>query len=131
MLGAIDHVGIAVPDLEQALPVWAGLGPTPKLIEEVPEQGVRVALLPVGDGKVELLAPLAPDTPVGRFLARRGPGVHHVAFAVDNIHAALAAAAAGGYRLIDEVPRKGAGGALIAFLHPQTTGGTLLELCQR
>lgn len=131
MLQQIDHVGIAVDDLDAALSSWGRLGLHGAVVEEIPEQGVRVAMLAVGGGKVELLQPLGPDTPVGRFLARRGPGVHHVAFRVDDIQAALAAAEAEGFEPIDRAPRRGAGGALIAFLHPRSTGGTLVELCQR
>jgi len=128
---AIDHVGIAVANLEEALAAWGRLGLGEPVIEEIPDQGVRVAMLPVGTGKIELLEPLRPDSPVGRFLERRGPGLHHVALRVDDLEAALAAAEARGLELIDRRPRTGAGGSRIAFLHPRATGGTLVELCQR
>ena len=131
MFQGIDHVGIAVADLKAALDAWRQLGLGEARIEEVPDQGVRVAMLPVGTGKIELLEPLTPDSPVGRFLARRGPGMHHVAFRVDDLEGALAAAEQQGLELIDRRPRTGAGGARIAFLHPRATGGTLVELCQR
>ncbi|HEX6988699.1 MAG TPA: methylmalonyl-CoA epimerase [Bacillota bacterium] len=131
MFQAIDHVGIAVADLEAALGVWSRVIPGEARIEEVPEQGVRVAMLSLGTSKIELLEPSSPDSPVGRFLERRGPGMHHVAFRVDDIEAALAAVESRGMELIDRRPRTGAGGARIAFLHPRSTGGTLVELCQR
>ncbi|MFO7245237.1 MAG: methylmalonyl-CoA epimerase [Thermaerobacter sp.] len=131
MIQAIDHIGIAVADLDEALAAWSRLGLDRPVIEDVPEQGVRVAMLPVGGGKIELLAPLSPDSPVGRFLERRGPGLHHVALRVDDIEAALAEAEARGLELIDRQPRSGAGGARIAFVHPRSTGGTLVEFCQR
>lgn len=131
MFQAIDHIGIAVADLDEALAAWRRLGLGEAVIEDVPDQGVRVAMLPVGTGKIELLAPLTPDSPVGRFLERRGPGMHHVAFRVEDLEAALAEAQATGLELIDHEPRTGAGGARIAFLHPRSTGGTLVELCQR
>lgn len=131
MIQAIDHIGIAVADLDEALAAWSRLGLDRPVIEDVPEQGVRVAMLPVGGGKIELLAPLSPDSPVGRFLERRGPGLHHVALRVDDIEAALAEAEARGLELIDRQPRIGAGGARIAFVHPRSTGGTLVEFCQR
>ncbi|REJ38256.1 MAG: methylmalonyl-CoA epimerase [Bacillota bacterium] len=131
MIQAIDHIGIAVADLDEALAAWSRLGLDRPVIEDVPEQGVRVAMLPVGGGKIELLAPLSPDSPVGRFLERRGPGLHHVALRVDDIEAALAEAEARGLELIDRQPRIGAGGARIAFVHPRSTGGTLVGFCQR
>jgi len=131
VIQAIDHIGIAVADLDEALAAWSRLGLDRPVIEDVPEQGVRVAMLPVGGGKIELLAPLSPDSPVGRFLERRGPGLHHVALRVDDIEAALAEAEARGLELIDRQPRSGAGGARIAFVHPRSTGGTLVEFCQR
>jgi methylmalonyl-CoA/ethylmalonyl-CoA epimerase len=99
--------------------------------EEVPEQGARVAMLPIGETRVELLEPLSDDSPVGRFLDKRGPGLHHVAIRVADIRAALGKLKESGARLVDEVPRVGAGGCLVAFVHPSSTGGVLLELVQR
>jgi len=98
--------------------------------EEVSEQGVKVCMLAVGDTHVELLEPLAPDTPVGRFLAKRGPGMHHIAVEVADIHASLAELKKKGARLIDETPRVGVGGCLVAFVHPASVNGVLLELVQ-
>jgi methylmalonyl-CoA/ethylmalonyl-CoA epimerase len=125
----IAHVGIAVPDLDSALAFYRevlGLEPHP------PEEadGASILALPFGESEVELLAPLGADTPIGRFLARRGPGIHHICYRVPDLDAALAACRAAGYRLIDETPRRGAGGRRIAFVHPKATAGILLELTE-
>ncbi|MEX2356270.1 MAG: methylmalonyl-CoA epimerase [Thermaerobacterales bacterium] len=133
MFGTVDHIGIAVEDLDRAVELYGGrLGLTVSHPETVADQGVQVAMLPVGSGgaRVELLAPTGADSPVARFIARRGPGLHHLAFGVTDIIAALDEARRAGLRLIDEEPRRGAGGALIAFVHPGDTMGTLIELCQ-
>ena len=130
-LDRIDHIGVAVEDLDAAMALYGGPFGLPDVHHEtVPEQGVEVVLLDVGDGHVELLAPLDPDTPVGRFLDRRGPGLHHVAYAVDDIDAALQEARAAGLRLLDEQPRTGIRGSRVAFLHPSSTGGVLTEIVQ-
>jgi methylmalonyl-CoA/ethylmalonyl-CoA epimerase len=127
----IDHLGIAVESIESALSFYTdALGLAVAHTEEVEDQGVRVAMLPVGESRVELLEPVGPDTPVGKFLAKRGPGLHHVCYHVDDIHAALERLKASGARLIDERPRAGAGGHLVAFVHPSATGGVLVELSQ-
>ncbi len=131
MLSVIDHVGVAVEDIDAALPLYrTALGMELVHRETVAEQGVDAALLDVGDGHVELLQPLGPETSVGKFLARRGPGLHHVAYRVADIDAALAALAAAGLRLIDETPRVGIRGSRVAFLHPASTGGVLTEIVQ-
>ncbi len=131
MLGSIDHVGLAVEDLDAALALYGGTLAMPEAHREVvEEQGVEAVLLDVGDGHVELLAPLGPDTPVGKYLARKGPGLHHVAYAVADVEAALAKLKDGGVRLIDETPRTGIRGSRVAFLHPAATGGVLTELVQ-
>jgi methylmalonyl-CoA/ethylmalonyl-CoA epimerase len=127
MLSAIDHVGIAVSDIDAALALYGdALGMPLVHRETVSDQGVDAALLDVGDGHVELLAPLGPDTPVGKFLARNGAGLHHVA----DVESALDAARAAGLRLIDETPRTGIRGSRVAFLHPAATGGVLTEIVQ-
>ena len=127
----IDHIGIATHKLDEGLAVWRdALGLTVDATEEISEQGVRVAMLAVGDTHVELLEALSPDSAVGRFLAKRGPGIHHIAIKVDDINASLADLKNKGARLIDETPRVGAGGCLVAFVHPSTTNGVLLELVQ-
>ncbi len=131
MLTRIDHVGVAVEDIEAALALYQGtLGMRLVHRETVAEQGVDAALLDVGDGHVELLSPLGPETPVGKFLARKGPGLHHVAYRVDDVEAALGELAAAGLRLIDEHPRTGIRGSRVAFLHPASTGGVLTEIVQ-
>ena len=127
----IDHIGIATRGIEESLGFWRdALGLEVRHTETVEEQGVRVAMLPVGEPRVELLEPTGPDTPVARFLEKRGPGIHHVAVRVADIRAALARLKAEGARLIDEEPRVGAGGCLVAFVHPAASGGVLLELVQ-
>ena len=127
----IDHIGIATRSIEESLGFWArGLGLEVRHTETVEEQGVRVAMLPVGEPRVELLEPTGPDTPVGKFLEKRGPGIHHVAVRVPDIRAALSRLKAEGARLIDEEPRVGAGGCLVAFVHPAASGGVLLELVE-
>ncbi len=128
----VDHIGIATSTIDEALALWGEtLGLKVDHREEVKEQGVRVAMLPVGDTHIELLEPLSSDTPVGRFLQKRGPGIHHVALEVENIHDALTNLKKKGARLIDETPRVGAGGCLVAFIHPSFSNGVLLELVQR
>ena len=128
----LDHIGIATNKIAEALTLWRdALGLEIDASEEVSEQGVRVAMLPVGETHIELLEPLSPDSPVGKFLAKRGPGIHHIAVEVDDIQSSLADLARKGARLIDEKPRTGAGGCLVAFIHPSSTNGVLLELVQR
>ncbi len=127
----IDHIGIATRELDDALALWHDrLGLEIDSTETVAEQGVRVAMLPIGETHIELLEPLSQDSPVGRFLEKRGPGIHHVAIKVDDIRASLAHLKEKGARLIDETPRRGAGGCLVAFVHPASTNGVLLELVQ-
>jgi methylmalonyl-CoA/ethylmalonyl-CoA epimerase len=131
VFGSIDHVGVAVTDLDAAIAVHRDTYGMPLVHREtLPEQGVEAALLDVGESHVELLAPLGDDTPVGRFLARRGPGLHHVAYRVDDVAGALDALRAAGMRLIDEAPRTGIRGSQVAFLHPSAAGGVLTELVQ-
>jgi methylmalonyl-CoA/ethylmalonyl-CoA epimerase len=127
----VAHIGIATNTLEEGLAVWRdAVGLKLDSTEEVAEQGVKVAMLALGDTHVELLEPLSAESAVGRFLAKRGPGVHHIAIEVDDINLALADLKSKGARLIDEKPRVGAGGCLVAFIHPATTNGVLLELVQ-
>ena len=127
----IDHIGIATRGIEDALGFWRdALGLEVKHTETVEEQGVNVAMLPAGEPRVELLEPTGPASPVAKFLEKRGPGIHHVAVRVADIRASLARLKAGGARLIDEEPRVGAGGCLVAFVHPSAAGGVLLELVE-
>ncbi|MGZ4292306.1 MAG: methylmalonyl-CoA epimerase [Gaiellaceae bacterium] len=124
----IHHVGIAVDDLDAAIDRYGRLfGATVEHRERVDEQGVEAASLRVGESRVELLAPLGPDTPVGRFLAKRGPGIHHVAFETADVAAELARLSAAGVQLIDEVPRHGMFGLQVGFVHPEAVGGVLAE----
>ncbi len=128
----LDHVAIAVSDLDAALDDHKRqYGVEPISREVVEEQGVDEAMLPIGGSHVQLIAPLDADSPVGRFLAKRGEGLHHVAYAVADIDAALAHLAEAGVDLIDSVPRRGGGGARIAFVHPRAFAGTLVELVER
>jgi methylmalonyl-CoA/ethylmalonyl-CoA epimerase len=131
LLRTIDHVGYAVDDLEAALPVFTERFGMPVEAREVMgDQGVEAVSLGVGPGHVELIQPIGADGGVARFLARRGPGLHHVAFAVDDLPAALDELRRGGAELIDEAPRRGLGGHRIAFVHPRSCGGVLTELVQ-
>lgn len=132
MLQKIDHVGVAVQDLEQALQVFSTqLGIEVGGIEEVADQKIKVAFLPVGESKIELLQPTDPDGAVAKFIKNRGEGIQHIAFKVQNLEESLARLKQSGVRLIDEKPRIGAGGAKIAFIHPKSTCGVLIELCER
>lgn len=131
MLKKIDHIGIAVASLEEIIPFYRDhLGMTYKGTEEVAEQKVRVAFLQVGESKIELLEPTSDDSPVARFLEKNGSGIHHIAYQVDDIEAAIKKLETDGARMIDRLPRSGAHGARIAFLHPKSSGGVLTELCQ-
>jgi methylmalonyl-CoA epimerase len=131
MLGAIDHVGVAVSDLDAGLKLYEETFGLPLVHREVvEEQGVEAALLDVGESHVELLAPLGEDTPVGKFLAKKGPGLHHVAYRVEDINKVLAELNDEGVRMIDEVARRGIRGSMVAFMHPAATGGVLTELVQ-
>jgi methylmalonyl-CoA/ethylmalonyl-CoA epimerase len=131
MFGRIDHIGVAVADLDAAVALHTHTYGMPLVHREtVADQGVEAVLLDVGENHVELLRPLADDTPVGRFLARRGPGLHHVAYQVTDIEAVLAQLRAAGVRLIDEAPRIGIRGTRVAFLHPAASGAILTELVE-
>jgi methylmalonyl-CoA/ethylmalonyl-CoA epimerase len=131
MLSAIDHVGVAVENIDVALSLYRDqFGMAFVHRETVVEQGVDAALLDVGDSHVELVAPLGPDTAVGKFLQRRGTGLHHVAYRVESVQETLDACAAAGLRLIDSEPRLGIRGSRVAFLHPASTGGVLTEIVQ-
>ncbi len=128
----IDHIGIATTRIDEAARFYLdSLGLHVAHLEEVASQKVRVAMLPVGESNFELLEPTSEDSPIAKFLAKRGPGIHHIAVRVDDIRASLAELKAQGARLIDEEPRPGAGGCLVAFIHPSSTGGVLLELFER
>ena len=131
MLTKINHIGIAVKSLDETIPFYRDqLGMEFMGVEEVTEQQVKVAMLQIGESKIELLEPTADDSPVAKFLEKNGPGVHHVAYETEDIEAAIADLQAKGARMIDTVPRNGAHGARIAFIHPKSSNGVLTELCQ-
>jgi methylmalonyl-CoA epimerase len=131
VLSLIDHIGVAVPSIDEALALYRdALGMPLVHRETVSEQGVDAALLDVGDGHIELLQPLSDDSAVGKFLARRGPGLHHVAYRVSSVAETLEALRSAGLRLIDERPRTGIRGSQVAFVHPASTGGVLTEIVQ-
>lgn len=127
----VDHIGIAVKNLEESIKFYESMGLKAGGIEEVAEQKVRVAFFPAGDSELELLESTHADGPIARHIEKNGEGIQHIALRVDNIEAALAELKAKGVRLIDEKPRYGAGGAKIAFIHPKSTGGVLLEISER
>lgn len=132
MIKKIDHIGIAVKDLDVALKFWEGqLGLKAIETEVVEEQKVKVAFLPTGESEVELLESTTPDGPIAKYIEKNGEGIQHIAFRVDNLEKRLAELKEKGVRLIDEKPRRGAGGAKIAFLHPKSTFGILVELSER
>ena len=127
----IDHIGIAVSNATAAVPFYTqGLGLSVTHEEVIADQGVKTVFLPVGTVQIELLEPTCEDSPIAKFLAARGPGLHHIAYAVDSVEGAISYAKSLGYRLIDDTPRSGGQGKLIAFLHPKTTSGVLTEFCQ-
>ena len=127
----IDHIGIATEKIDDTLALWRDvLGLKVDSTEDVAEQGVRVTMLQLGESHIELLEPMSPETPVGKFLQKRGPGIHHLAIRVADIRASLVHLKEQGIRLIDEKPRVGAGGCLVAFIHPSSANGVLLELVQ-
>ena len=127
----IEHIGIAVRSLEEATKTYEEcLGLEVGGFDQVEDQGVRVAMLPIGESRIELLEPVTAESPIGKFLAKRGPGIHHIALRVDNIEESLERMKAAGARLIDESPRAGAHNTRVAFVHPSSTHGVLLELVE-
>jgi methylmalonyl-CoA/ethylmalonyl-CoA epimerase len=131
ILTKINHIGIAVKSLEESIPFYRDLLAMPFAgIEVVAEQKVRVAMLQVGESKIELLEPTSEDSPVAKFIEKNGPGIHHLAYEVEDLEAAIARLMAEGARMIDEKPRAGAHGSRIAFVHPKSSNGVLTELCQ-
>jgi len=128
----INHLGIAVSSLDESVNFWRdGLGLALQEIEVVEDQGVRVAILPLGESRIELLEATGDETPFGKFIAKRGPAIHHLSLEVSDLKAMLGELKERGVRLIDHEPRVGAGGSLIAFIHPSSTGGVLIELVQK
>lgn len=128
----IDHIGIAVSSIERALPFYTNVLQLPLLgVEEVQSQQVKVAFLKIGDSKIELLEPLSSDSPIAKFIEKRGEGIHHVALGVSSIEEIIEEMKANGIKMLNEEPRFGAGGAKIAFMHPKSTGSVLYELCEK
>lgn len=130
MIEGIEHIGIAVRSIEEARGFYEALGLSVEAVEELPHEGVRVALIPCGDSRIELLESTGDESPIAKFLARRGPGLHHVCLASDDIKADDAALREAGYRVVRPEPTRGAGGCWVQFVHPASTGGVLLELSQ-
>ena len=126
----VDHIGIAVESIDSGLAVYLALGLEVEGVEEVEDQKVRVAFLPVGDTRIELLEPTDATSPIARHLERRGAGLHHICFGVPDIRAAMAKLSGEGYRLLSEEPLQGAHDCLVCFVHPKSTGGVLIELSQ-
>lgn len=130
MLKHISHIGIAVKNLEEGIAFYQKLGLILEGTEEVPSQMVRVAFFPIGDTRIELLAPTSEESPIAKFIEKKGEGIQHIAFAVDDLPQTLKDTEEDGIQLIDKEPRPGAHGADIAFLHPKSTGGVLIEFCK-
>jgi methylmalonyl-CoA epimerase len=130
MIEGIEHIGIAVRSIEEARGFYEALGLKVEAVEEVPHEGVRVAFIPCGAASIELLESTSPESPVGRFLEKRGPGLHHLCLATDNVKADDAALRQAGYRVLRPEPTRGAEGCWVQFVHPESTGGVLLELSQ-
>jgi methylmalonyl-CoA/ethylmalonyl-CoA epimerase len=130
MIQKIDHLGIAVASIEEGRKFYEALGLHVEEIEDVPQEGVRVALIPCGESRIELLEPTTPDSPIAKFLEKRGPGIHHVCLSSDALQADDARLRAEGYQVLRPEPTRGAGGCWVQFVHPKSTGGVLLELSQ-
>lgn len=131
MIESIDHIGIAVESIDEARVFWEGLGLEIMEIEEVPQEGTRVAMVRCGDSWIELLEPTGPESPIARFLAKQGPGIHHLCLATDDIRGDDTRLREAGYRLLKPSPTRGAGGCWVQFVHPRSSGGVLVELSQR
>lgn len=130
MIGKIDHVGIAVTSIAEARGFYEALGLVVEAIEEVPHEGVRVAMIPCGESKIELLEPTREDSPIALFLAKRGPGIHHLCLGSSDVRADDAALRTAGYAVLRPEPTRGAGGCWVQFVHPKSAGGVLVELAE-
>ena len=130
MIQRIDHLGVAVRSIEEGRAVYEAMGLRVAAIEDVPEEGVRVAMIPCGESNIELLEPTSPDSPIAKFLEKRGPGIHHLCLASSDVRADDASLREGGYQVLRPEPTRGAGGCWVQFVHPRSTGGVLLELSE-
>lgn len=130
MIGKIDHIGIAVRSIEEARKTYEALGLHVEEIEDVPHEGVRVAMIPCGESRIELLEPLSDDSPVAKFLEKRGPGVHHLCLGSDDVRSDDSRLREAGFQVLRPEPTRGAGGCWVQFVHPKSTGGVLLELSE-
>lgn len=130
MITRFAHIGVAVASIDEARKLWEALGLAVASVEEVPEEGVRVALIPCGESAIELLEPLDETSPVAKFLAKRGPGIHHLCLATDDVESDDARLREAGFELLREAPTRGAGGCRVQFVHPKSAGGVLLELSE-
>jgi len=130
MIGKIDHVGIAVRSIAEARGLYEAMGLHVEAIEEVPHEGVRVALIPCGESRIELLEPMSGESPIAKFLEKRGPGIHHLCLCSDDVRADDAQLRAAGYQVLRPEPTRGAGGCWVQFVHPKSAGGVLLELSE-
>jgi methylmalonyl-CoA/ethylmalonyl-CoA epimerase len=130
MIQRIDHVGIAVRSIEEAKGLYEAMGLHVEAIEEVPHEGVRVALIPCGESRIELLEPMTEDSPVAKFLEKKGPGIHHLCLGSSDVRSDDARLREGGYQVLRPEPTRGAGGCWVQFVHPKSTGGVLLELSE-
>ena len=128
MIPGVEHIGIAVRSIEEARGFWEALGLRVEHVEEVPHEGVRVAMIPCGDSRIELLEPTREDSPIARFLERRGPGIHHLCLRSDDVRGDDARLRAAGVEMLREAPTRGAGGCWVQFVHPRSAGGVLVEL---
>lgn len=130
MIRKIDHLGVAVRSIDEGKALYEAMGLRIAAVEEIPDEGVRVAFIPCGESSIELLEPLSPESPIAKFLDKRGPGIHHVCLASDDLHADDARLRDGGFEVLRPAPTRGAGGCWVQFVHPRSTGGVLLELSQ-
>lgn len=130
MIEGIDHIGIAVHSIEESRGFWEAMGLHVEEIEDVPQEGVRVAMIPCGGSRIELLEPTTDDSPIAKFLASRGPGIHHLCLGSSDVKSDDTTLREAGYRLLREQPTRGAGNALVQFVHPKSAGGVLLEMAQ-
>jgi methylmalonyl-CoA/ethylmalonyl-CoA epimerase len=130
VISRVDHIGIAVRSLQESVPLYRAIGLQPSGVEEIPSEMVRVTLFAVGETRIELLEPTTPESPIARFIAKRGEGLHHICLEVEDIRVTMAELSAQGFRLLSEEPKAGANARQVCFIHPKSAGGVLIELCE-